>query len=541
MSALKKQRVAAGDSEIEKKFAQGQRLQARDRFADAEQRFRKVLALDPRHLGALTGLTQCLIAQKNQQEAIHTLDRAAADAPAGDETWLFDLAGLCATVKHLQRARTLYERALEIAPDMSSSLINLANVVGEQGDIQKAVDLLSRAIEIDPTSAKAYGNLGKMLTETRLRDEALACYRRAIELNPNISQTWTNLAALFEIMGRHSEALSALQQALNLDPDCDAARWNLARALLTVGEIEAGWDMYGFGFACRQRLPYRPFPGLIWEGEDLTDKTIMVWREQGLGDDLLFSTCYTDLIARAGHVIIETERRLVSLYQRTWPQATVRAETWTSTGLDNYGEVDFDYTAPAGLVAAQLRRKLSDFAAPRPTLQPDPARVAECRAWLDTLGSGPKIGLSWTSGKVDDVRALNYTKLADWKGLFAIEGAAIVNLQYTEVSEEVEALQREHGLTLHRMPGLDLRDDLEGVAALTACMDAVVAPSSFPAAMTGALNRPCYHYRRTDWPMLGSGRLPWFPQMRCYLIDDTGARADFVTRIVTDLRRFLLA
>ncbi|MDP2125665.1 MAG: tetratricopeptide repeat protein, partial [Parvibaculum sp.] len=337
MSALKKQRVIASDGEIEKRFAQGQRLQARDRFADAEQRFRKVLALDPRHLGALTGLTQCLIAQKNQREAIETLDRAAANAPDGDEIWLFELAGLCTTVKYLQQARTLYERALEIAPDMPSSLINLANVVEEQGEIQKAIDLLSRAIEVHPTSARAYGNLGKVLTGTRLHDEALACYRRAIELNPNISQTWTNLAALFEVLGRHHEALPALQQALNLDPNSDAARWNLARTLLTIGEIEAGWDMYGFGFACRERQPYRPFPGLIWEGQDLTDKTIMVWREQGLGDDLLFSTCYSDLIARAGHVIIETERRLVSLYQRTWPEATVRAETWTSTGLENYG------------------------------------------------------------------------------------------------------------------------------------------------------------------------------------------------------------
>ncbi|HCX67045.1 MAG TPA: hypothetical protein DHK64_05760, partial [Rhodobiaceae bacterium] len=91
------------------------------------------------------------------------------------------------------------------------------------------------------------------------------------------------------------------------------------------------------------------------------DKTIMVWREQGLGDDLIFSTCYSDLIARAGHVIIETDARLVPLYQRTWPQATVRAETLASTGLGNYGEVDFDLTAPAGLVAAQLRRNLGAF------------------------------------------------------------------------------------------------------------------------------------------------------------------------------------
>ena len=88
----------------------------------------------------------------------------------------------------------------------------------------------------------------------------------------------------------------------------------------------------------------------------------------------------------------------------------------------NYGEVDFDYTAPAGLVAAQLRRSLAAFPDAGPALQPDPARLAECRAWLDTLGAGPKIGISWTSGTVDDVRSLNYTRLADWKDLFAIEG-----------------------------------------------------------------------------------------------------------------------
>jgi len=267
----------------------------------------------------------------------------------------------------------------------------------------------------------------------------------------------------------------------------------------------------------------------------------MVWREQGLGDDLLFSTCYTDLIARAGHVIIETEQRLVSLYQRTWPQATVRAETWTSTGLENYGPVDFDYTAPAGLVAAQLRRKLSDFPAPLPGLKPDPVRVAECRAWLDSLGRGPNIGISWTSHKIDDVRSMSYTKLADWKGLFAIEGAAVVNLQYTDISEEAEALRQQHGLTLQRMPGLDLRNDLEGVAALTACMDAVVAPSSFPMMMAGALGRPAFHYIRRNWTMLGTDGSPWFPEMRCYLIEDVAASTEFLDRIVADVAALLLS
>tara|TARA_R110002110_G_scaffold3104_21_gene15989 strand:- start:285 stop:1907 length:1623 start_codon:yes stop_codon:yes gene_type:complete len=538
MSSLNKRRGAAS-GDMEKKFVQGRRLQSRDRFTEAEARFRKVLAADPAHIGALTGLTQCLIALRREHDAIGLIDRAAADA-GDNERYLFELGGLCTTIKYLHQARALYERALTLNPDATSTLINLATVVDEQGETQRAVDLLSRAIELQPRSAKAYGNLGKVLTGTLLFDEALACYRRAIELEPDLSQSYTNLGALLEILGRHHDALGALQKALTLDPECDAARWNLARALLTVGETEAGWDMYGFGFACGQRQPFRPFPGLIWEGHDLTGKTIMVWREQGLGDDMFFSTCYADLIARAGHVIIETDARLVPLYRRTWPQATVRPEKWASTGLGNYGEVDFDYTAPAGLVAAQLRRTVDAFPPKVHTLVPDPARVAQCRAWLASLPEGPKIGISWTSKKLNDIRALTYTNLAEWKKLFAIEGASIVNLQYTDVEEEAGTLEREFGLTLHRMPGLDLFSDIEGAAALSSCLDAVVAPPSFPIVLAAALGITCFYYGAPHpWTKLGTDRMPWFPSMRCYTLDRNTCRETLTSGIVSDIRAFL--
>ncbi len=323
-----------------------------------------MLAVNPAHIGALTGLTQCLIAAKREGDAVGVLDRAAKDA-GEDLHYMFDLAGLCALSLEftLWRAQPLRARARTRSRQRRHTF-NLGTILDDDGETQRAVDLISRAIELRPMSARAYGMLGKVLTGTRLYDDAMACYRRSIEIDPGIPQTWTNLAALLEILGRHHEALDALQRSLSIDPECDAARWNLARSLLSTGHTQEGWDMYGFGFACGQRQPYRPFPGLIWEGQDLTDKTIMVWREQGPWRRSPFSTCYTDLIARAGHVIIETDPRLVPLYQRTWPAATVRAEEWKSTGLGNYGEVDFDYTAPAATSSPR------NFAATFPIFRP---------------------------------------------------------------------------------------------------------------------------------------------------------------------------
>lgn len=542
MSSLNKRNASRETGSIDKKFEQGLRLQAQNRHAEAVSRFRKVLAAEPDHAEALRGLARSLIATERADEAVRLLDEATDAALAAPSlAQLKDLAAVCLTIEHFEAAERLCRQILELDPASVTTLINLAYIVERKGETQEGVDLLSRAIEIDPSSASAYGALGRILANAAMFDDAIMCYRRSIELDPLQSTTYTNLAALFETTGRFDEMLLACEQALQINPDCDATRWNLARALLATGHIEEGWDMYGFGFASGQRLPLRPFPGLIWEGEDLKDKTIMVWREQGLGDDLLFSTCYTDLIARAGHVIIETNPRLVSLYQRTWPQATVRAETPTSTGHGNYGKVDFDVTAPAGMVAAQLRRSLDAFPAEVNRLVPDPARVAECRAWLESLGPGPKIGLSWSSRVVTKLRSLVYTDLADWKQLFAIEGAHIINLQYTDVSAEADALFRDCGATLHRMPGLDLFNDIEGAAALSSCLDAAVAPASFPLVLAAVLGVPCFHYLpRRVWTKLGTDGLPWFPNVRCYALESAPSREVLAAKIAADVRAFTL-
>lgn len=541
MMKARKAQAKSADSGLRKKLEQGLRLQAQNRHEEAVSRFRKVFAADRDNMEALLGLARSLIATGREQEAVSLLDNTASATPDKEDD-LGDIARVCMAIEHFTQAEELYRRILDLNPDAPVALTNLANLVERRGEVQLAVDLLSKVIERNPHAADAYSSLGRVLAGAGMFEDSEACYRQAIALNPDAPTPYTNLAALLETLDRHEEALALVQQALALNPECDGTRWNLARLLLMAGHIEAGWDMYGFGFACRQRTPYRPFPGLIWEGEDLSNKTMMVWREQGLGDDILFSTCYSDLIGRAGHVIIETDARLVSLYQRTWPQATVRAETWTSTGLENYGAVDFDYTAPAGLVAAQLRRSLSAFPENPHTLVPDPERVEKCRAWLETLGPGPKIGLSWTSGKVNKTRSINYTNLSEWKALFEIEGAKVVSLQYTNIDAEAEALEREFGLTLHRMPEIDLFSDLEAAAALTSCMDVVVGPPSFPVVLGAALGRPCFHYGPPHiWTRLGTNRMPWFPSMRCYSIGHKTDKKQLAANIVGDVASFLSA
>jgi len=207
--------------------------------------------------------------------------------------------------------------------------------------------------------------------------------------------------------------------------------------------------------------------------------------------------------------------------------------------LDAHGR-RLDVTAPAGMVASYLRRGLEDFPTEITKLVPDPARVAECRAWLDTLGPGPKIGLAWSSSMATKLRALMYTDLKDWTELFVLEGVSVVNLQYTNVEEDAAALKRDFGLTLHSMPDLDLFNDIEGAAALTSGLDTVVAPASFPLVLGAALGLTCFYYAPTrGWTKLGTDHVPWFPNLRCHVLDHTTDRAKLAKTVVSGVREFL--
>jgi hypothetical protein len=276
----------------------------------------------------------------------------------------------------------------------------------------------------------------------------------------------------------------------------------------------------------------------LWQGEELSGKTIMLWREQGVGDDLRFSTCIDDIADEAGHVIVETDHRLVSLYQRTWPHVTVRAETDRATGLGNYpeAEIDFDYTAPLGIAASMRRRHLADF--PTTTRRPlvaDPARRAEARAWLDSLGAGPKIGLTWRSGLRTPIREMFATRIADWAPL-AQRGAILVNLQFGKPEDEIREAAEQHGITVHQMPGLDTHDDLDGVAALIAELDTATGLWNAAGEMIGALGKRASIYMHANHPMqLGTGTLPWHPSLKVHAVMPGFDRATLVARIADEI------
>lgn len=487
------------------------------------------------------GRGKVLAEMERGDEAVSAMDEAARLAP-DDAIVAYHQATILTKFDRKEEAAKAFERSIAIKSDDKEAWIAYGNLLATMKEPQKAVDALSRAIELDPYSAAAFTNLGNVLADEAMLEEAIGAHLKAIQLAPGLYQSYTNLGSALQNACRPEEALDAYRRAAELSPGNDGVLWNLALCLLSVGRITDGWDIYGFGFASGMRTPLRPFPGLLWEGQDLTAKTIMVWREQGIGDDIRFSTVISDLIAEAGHVIVETDPRLVDLYQRSWPQATVRAEQPRATGLGNYPaeDIDFDYTAPAGIVAALRRRTLQSFPKVCRPLVADPEKRSAARAWLDSLGAGPKVGLTWRSGLRNPIRDIFATSLQDWTKLQEIEGLKLINLQFGKPQDEIREAAEAHGLVIHEMPGLDTHGDLDGTAALTAELDFMAGLWNAAAEMAGALGVPGLIYMPAHHPMqLATGTLPWHPTLQVYPVMPGFDHAELLERILGDARRLL--
>jgi hypothetical protein len=153
--------------------------------------------------------------------------------------------------------------------------------------------------------------------------EALASYERALQLKPNDVATLNNCSKALSQLNRLDDALACLRRALALQPDHADSHWHLALAQLVLGDFANGWKQYEW----RWRVPTstavpRPFSQPRWNGEHVKG-TLVVWGEQGLGDEILYSGMVPDLTGRADTVVLEVEPRLVRLFARSYPDVRV--------------------------------------------------------------------------------------------------------------------------------------------------------------------------------------------------------------------------
>jgi hypothetical protein len=220
-----------------------------------------------------------------------------------------------------------------------------------------------------------------------------------------------------------------------------------------------------------------------------------------------------EVLDRGGEVTLECSKKLLPLYQRSFPTARVVQARW---GPAESGADSFDRYLPTGSLGKFLRWNANLFPRTAGYLKPDADKAAAMRTWLDQLGEGPKIGICWRSSMAGHFRSSAYAQIDDLEPLFKMSGVTLVNLQYDDATDELERARNKFGVDVHVCEGLDLFNDLDGAAALTLGLDYVVSANTSVACMAGALGVPGAEFRAQPIHKSGTieGNDPWFPSVR---------------------------
>ncbi len=485
----------------EQQYQRGAALNASGDAHGAERHFRAALELDPRHVDAQIDLGVTLLAQ-----------------------------GLPAAAERACR------RALEMAPASLAAHVNLGSTLDSQGRLDEAVAAWKQALVLAPKSAQALSDLtaaqlrlrlGKAHLELGQAAAAIDSLREATRLDPANVVVWNALGHALDVQGDVDKALHCYEKALAVRPDDAQGHINRAGVWLARGEFAKGWDE----FAWRERAPenapvHARFELPRWDGSPLGGRSLLVYAEQGLGDQIMYASCLPEVIAQAGACTVECDARLAPLFRRTFPAARIHGGSQSDE--PSWLEESPQLAVSIGNLPRFVRRSAGDF--PRTAyLRADPGRVAAWRERLAQLGPGRKVGLSWRGGVPQTGRARRSIPLQSLTPVLETPGCTFISLQYGDAESHPQLRHWPEALA-----------DYDETAALVSALDLTVTVCTAVVHLAGALGRPAWvmaPVRPESRYGLTGESMPWYASIRMFRQEVFGDWNPVIARIAAELRR----
>ena len=353
----------------------------------------------------------------------------------------------------------LLDTLIDRNPNDAAVLNLMGYVAMQKGNDNLAYQLLKRATDEAPNIAMVWTNFGLAAQHLDRLEESLEACLKAVSLNPDYALAWTNTASTLIALSRWKEAQKASETALEINPNDWRAKCNLAHCHLAEHEWEEGWKYWELSLGTDQRKEWSYGDEPRWDGTK--GKAIVVYGEQGLGDELFFASCVPDAIKDCKKVIIDCDPRLEGLLKRSFPKANVHGTRRDGTP-EWLAEARIDARCSIGSLP-QFYRK-SDEAFPKtPYLKADPEKVLMWKALWQKLGK-KVVGICSEGGAKYTNKRGRKIPVEAWER-FLRQDAIYVSLDYRDGIQHPKV--REY-LATTRSP------DYDDTAALIASLDCVV-------------------------------------------------------------------
>ena len=410
-------------------------------------------------------------------------------------------------------------------PENPYLLYLYATALMYKGEFGHAAAILTAVVKEHEDMFVAWNNLAVCHRREHNIRKSIEAAHKAIQIKADWPDPYNNLAGCYVNEGNPREGLKYADKAIELNAPGSVERakskWNKALMLLELGRYREGFDLYESGIDCGER-PRRNYAEngetpYLKQIDDAKGKTVVVYGEQGMGDEIMFMACLQNLIDVAGTVILDCHPRLVSLFRRSFPGIEVHGTrkrqniTWP---LDR----QIDYCVSVGSMPRLYLQNNTDFSK-YAYIQPERKIAGNMRR--DLSDDRPIIGIAWSGGtkKTNNLYRSLFGEQLD--RIIADPRYKFVSLEYNNDGHMPDNVEPVWPIT--QQYNYDL------TACLIEACDAVVSINTTVVHLAGAMGKRvfCLTPSKPAWRYGVSGEeMTWYPdviQYRQYGDDWTGA------------------
>jgi tetratricopeptide (TPR) repeat protein len=466
-------------------------------------------------------------------------------------------------LNNLPAARTAFQMALGIEPNYSDAHFNLGNVYWMEKKYEIAAECFRKVLKLEEDNLAAQYHLAlcmqklkrykqafvliNKLVETCGKDvekkaqflggranifrdlgkinEAVIDIEAAVLISPKNPILLGNKALILVHVGQIEEAIAVYKLAIIADPYNEELRFHLSQALLLGGYFKEGWREFESRLSSPETSTKQDtMPGVIWQGQSLTDKHLLIWCEQGLGDTIQFLRFVFLVTAKAKQVTLLCPERLKMLLNNFDGSITV------SENVEFDAHVDFNLP----LMSLPYLLGLGSILDPGPYLFADSKLITQ---WNEILGrkDRPRIGVAWQGNPAYEADHQRSISLSQLNPLISNKNYEFVSLQQGFGSEQLIDIPN---------PITVLGEDVDKLAAfvdtaaIVANLDLVITSDSAIAHLVGALGMPVWLLltKTPDWRwLLDKDYSPWYSNMRVFRQKNVGRWDEVIDQIIEAL------
>ncbi len=369
-----------------------------------------------------------------------------------------------------------------------------------------------KSMDLTPNGNTA-ANLGAICRRLNKKEEALKWLNAAVEYDSDNKHAWNNLAATFVNEGNPWPGIEAAKKALAIDPKFNKARWNMGLMKLEAGDYETGWDDYREGLVSGERWlrvygPDATSPPVMlesrselrrFEQQQKRKPRVVVWGEQGIGDEIMFSTILRDL-AKEAEIIFDCHPRLIGIMQDSYGDVIkefypTRKQEKTPWYKD---AVPIDFKCSTGDLGRFYRRSRTAFQATTPFIKADEGLTERYSTSLDEIArlqgkpDALKVGFAYTGGIIKTMRWYRSIDPMQLAPVLNHPNVMPISLQYEDEAATIQAFTDKFGKAYLSFPAVTHAFAYEHTAALVASLDVVITVCQSVAHLSAAMGKETY-------------------------------------------------